>query len=270
MRLRDFLIACLVACFASLFAPLPSAAPQQANDRETYAREYVQFLVTELDQWTKGFPQQFYMALMQPPRDASKLSEGAKAGPGELGDSVKRLTTLKGTKDLLTNTEFRNQVEKTLTAAKQVNLAMASQRFPDPLQSDWDQMRTALNTLAEVYKFDALATLEPPGAGGGGRRGPGGGGAQTPAVAVALPPGAVAGYIVDQRCATRGKGMWTDVACVERCVRDGDKVVLVTEEGKVFQIANQDKISSDTYGQKVIITGKTEGDMITVATLKMS
>ena len=263
MRLRHFLIACLMACFASLFA-------QQDYSRETYAREYVQFLVTELNQWTKGFPQQFYMALMQPPRDAGKLSESAKAGPGDLGDSVKRLTTLKDTKDLLTNSEFRNQVEKTLAAAKEVNQAMASQRFPDPLQSDWDQIRTALNSLAQVYKFDALATLEPPGPGQGGRRGPAGGPQAPAAVAVALPPGAIAGYIVDQRCATRGKGMWTDVACVERCVRDGDKVVLVTEEGKVFQISNQDKISSDTYGQKVIITGKTEGDLITVDTLKMS
>ena len=261
MRLRHFLIGCLVACFASLFA-------QQEYNREAYARDYVQFLVTELDQWTKAFPQQFYMALMQPPRDASKLSESAKAGPGDLGDSVKRLTTFKDAKDILTNSEFRSQVEKTLAAAKQVNQAMASQRFPDPLQSDWDQMRTALNSLAQVYKFEALATLEPPAPGGGGRRGPGG--AQTAAVAVALPPGAIAGYIVDQRCATRGKGMWTDAACVERCVRDGDKVVLVTEEGKVFQISNQDKISSDTYGQKVIITGKTEGDLITVDTLKMS
>ena len=64
--------------------------------------------------------------------------------------------------------------------------------------------------------------------------------------------------------------MWTNVDCVERCVRDGDKVVLVTEEGKVFQISNLDKITSDTYGQKVVITGKTEGEIITVETVKTS
>jgi hypothetical protein len=80
----------------------------------------------------------------------------------------------------------------------------------------------------------------------------------------------VAGYIVDQRCATQGKRMWTDVGCVERCVRDGDKVVLVTEEGKVFQISNQDKVTSETYGQKVVITGKTEGEIITIESLKTS
>ena len=263
MRFHRFAIVCLVLCFVGLFA-VPSAAPQEKYDRDAYAREYVQFLVTELDQWTKGFPRQFYSALLQPPRDSSKLSESAKAGPGDLGDSVKQLASLGTGKDLLTNGDFRNQVDKTLAAAKQVNLAMASQRFPDPLQSDWEQIRTALNSLAEIYKFETLAVLDPPAAPGRGGRG------GAPAAVAALPPGAVAGYIVDQRCSAQGKGMWANAACVERCVRDGDKVVLVTEEGKVFQIANQDKITSDSYGQKVIITGKTEGEIITIDTLKTS
>ncbi len=264
MRLHRFAIVCLVLCFIGLFA-VPSAAPQEKYDRDAYAREYVQFLVQELDQWTKGFPRQFYSALLQPPRDSSKLSESAKAGPSDLGDSVKQLASLRSAKDLLTNGDFRTQVDKTLAAAKQVNLAMASQRFPDPLQSDWEQIRTALNSLAEIYKIETLAVLEPPAAPGRGGRG----GAQA-AVAVALPPGAVAGYIVDQKCSAQGKGMWTNVSCIERCVRDGDKLVLVTEEGKVFQIANQEKITSDSYGQKVIVTGKTEGEIITVETLKTS
>jgi hypothetical protein len=265
MRLSHIAGACLVLGFASLFALLLTAAPQEKYDRDTYAREYVQFLVQELDQWTKEFPRQFYSALIQPPRDSSKLSESAKSGPGDFGDAVKLLASMSGSKDLLTNADFRNQVDKTLAAAKQANLAMASQRFPDPLQSDWDQIRTALNSLAEIYKLDTVAVLEPPSPARGGR------GGQAPAlVAAALPPGAVAGYIVDQQCAAKGKGMWTNAACVERCVRDGDKVVLVTEEGKVFQIANQDKITSESYGQKVIVTGKTEGEIITVETLKTS
>jgi hypothetical protein len=264
MHLRRLAITCLVLCFIGLFA-VPSAAPQEKYDRDAYAREYVQFLVQEVDQWTKSFPRQFYSALLQPPRDSSKLSESAKAGPSDLGDSVKQLASLSKSKDILTNGDFRSQVDKTLTAAKQVNLAMASQRFPDPLQSDWEQIRTALNSLAEIYKVDTLATLEPPAAPGRGGRG-----GAAAAVAAALPPGAVAGYIVDQRCSAQGKGMWTNVACIERCIRDGDKLVLVTEEGKVFQIANQDKITSDSYGQKVIVTGKTEGEILTVETLKTS
>jgi hypothetical protein len=267
MRLRRVVTVFLMLCFVCLFAPLPSAAPQEKYDGDTYARDYVHFLVQELDQWTKGFPRQFYSALMQPPRDSSKLSESAKTGPSDLGDSVKQLASLSTAKDILTNADFRTQVDKTLAAGQQVNLAMASQRFPDPLQSDWEQIRTALNRLAEIYKVDTLAVLEPPGGPGRGGRGGQQAAAAVPAV---LPPGAVAGYIVDQRCAAQGKRMWTDVSCVERCIRDGDKVVLVTEEGKVFQISNQDKITSDTYGQKVIITGKTEGEIVTIESLKVA
>ena len=268
MRFRHFAGAGLALSFAFLFALLPSASPQEKYDRDAYARDYVKFLVQEIDQWTKDFPRQFYSALLQPPRDSSKLSESAKAGPGDFGDAVKRLASLSGSKDLLTNTDFRGQVDKTLAAAKQANVAMASQRFPDPLQTDWDQIRVALNSLAEIYKLETVAALDPPGGPGRGGRG-----AQPPAaatVAVALPPGAVAGYIVDQKCSVQGKGMWVNAACVERCVRDGDPVVLVTEEGKVFKIANQDKVTSETYGQKVIVTGKTEGEIITIETLKTS
>ena len=266
MRLRHFAIAGLGVCFAYLCGSGITAAPQEKYDRDTYAREYVQFLVQELDQWTKEFPRQFYSALLQPPRDSSKLSESAKAGPGDLGDAVKQLAALSRAKDILTNDNFRTQVDKTLAAAKQANQAMASQRFPDPLTSDWEQIRTAMNRLAEIYKFDMLATLEPPGAP------PRGAAAQQAAAKVEapLPPGAVAGYIVDQKCAAQGKGMWTNVTCVERCIRDGDKIVLVTEEGKVYQISNQDKITSETYGQKVIVTGKTAGEVITVESVKTS
>src|SRR5712692_5613598 len=247
-------------CAAFLLALLVSAAPQDGVNRDAYARDHVKFLVLQLDQWSKEFPQQFYKSLMQPPVDASKLSEAAKASAGELGDGLKRLAVLSGAKDPLTNADFRTQLEKALASSKELNQAMASQRFPAVLQSDWDQMRSTLNNLARVYKMETIAVLEAPAA-GGGRGGRGGRGA--PAVV----PGGIAGYIVDVSCAKRGKGMWTNAECVARCLRDGDKIVLVTEEGKIYQIANQDKITADTYGQRVIVGGKTEGDIITVDSL---
>ena len=86
MLLRRFPIAAAAVCCAFLFALLVSAAPQ-AVDRETYARDYVQFLVLQLDQWSKEFPQQFYLSMMRPPVDATKLSEGAKNGAGGAFDA---------------------------------------------------------------------------------------------------------------------------------------------------------------------------------------
>jgi hypothetical protein len=243
-------------CLTFLAVCLASAAPQEGYDRDAYAREYVQFLVLQLKQWSNEFPQHFYLATMQPPVDAGKLSTEAKAAAGELGDSLERLASLSSAKDLMTNAEFRSQLEKSLAAAKDLNQGMASQRFPATLQRDWGQIRSTLNNLARVYKLETLAALEPPGGGRGGRG----------VARAAVPPagGGLVGYIVDNRCATRGKGMWANAECVKTCVRDGDKIVLVTEEGKVYQIFNQDKITEDSYGQVVTLVGKTDGDTITV------
>jgi hypothetical protein len=259
---RQVPMVCLVS--AALLLTVPSVAQQEGVDREAYARERVQFLVLQLDQWSKDFPHQFYASLMK--MDASKLSEGTKAGADDLGASVKQLYSLSNAKDVLKSDQFKGQLDKTIAAAKQVNQAMSAQRFPDPLQTDWEQMRTNLNSLASIYKVETLAILEPPAA-GGGRGGRGGKGGETVAKTVA--PGAgVTGYIVDQSCALKGKGMWINATCIERCVRDGDSVVIVTEEGKVFRISNPDKITSDTYGQKVTLLGKTEADVIVVSGLQ--
>ncbi|PYT12196.1 MAG: hypothetical protein DMG59_24085, partial [Acidobacteria bacterium] len=94
MRSRYVLLEWLVVCFALLAAPLRGAAPQEGHDREAYAREYVQFLVLQLDQWSKGLPRDYNMALMRPPVDAGKLSESAKAGADDLSNSIKHLASL--------------------------------------------------------------------------------------------------------------------------------------------------------------------------------
>ena len=75
------------------------------------------------------------------------------------------------------------------------------------------------------------------------------------------------GYIVDKGCSTK-KEMWTNTACVERCAGRGDKLVFVTEEGKVYQVADQDKVKPHG-GHKVTISGTMDGDTIKVDSVKM-
>jgi hypothetical protein len=250
----DFAARAVVVCGLSVL----TIHAQTNYDREKSTQDYIQFLVLELDQWTASFPHDYTAALLRPPIDAAKLPESARSGATDLRDSITKLETLSRAKDLLTSAEFRAELAKALTAATQVNQAMGSQRFPSALYSDWDQVRANLNNLARIYKVETLAVLEPPSAGRGGR------GAKEVAAA-----GGLSGYIVDQQCATRGKAMWVNADCVARCIREGDKVVLVTEEGKVYQIANPDKIETDTYGQKVTIVGKTNGDTVTVDSLRI-
>ncbi len=243
-------------CAAAILSP---AAPQAASDADVRAREYVQFLVQQLDQWTRDLPQAYNLAMVRPPVDVSALSEPEKAGAGNLRESVQRLTALSQSKDLPVNPAFRAQLEETVRAATPLNAALGKQRFPEGIETDWAQIRTTLNSLAAIYKYSELAVLEAPGSGSG----------RSKQAVVAIPAGAVTGYVVDQRCAATGKSMWSNAACVQKCVRDGDKVVFVTEQGKVFQFASPEKIDAESYGQKVAVTGKTDGDTITVASLRI-
>ena len=254
MRLRYWSM-CAALCAATVLSP---AAPQAASDGEMRAREYIQFLVQQLDQWTRDLPQAYNLAMVRPPVDVSALSEPEKAGAGNLRESVQRLTALSQVNDLPVNPAFRAQLEKTVQTAAPVNAALGKQRFPESIENDWGQIRTTLNSLAAIYKYPELAVLEVPGPASARSKQP-----------VAIPAGAVVGYVVDQRCASIGKSMWTNVACVQKCVRDGDKVVFVTEQGKVFQFASPEKIDADSYGQKAAVVGKTDGDTITVATLQI-
>ncbi len=74
------------------------------------------------------------------------------------------------------------------------------------------------------------------------------------------------GYIIDKNCSTN-KAMLGNEACAKRCIGRGAPAVLATEDGKVYQIKEQDKVK-DEAGKKVTITGKMDGDTISVESLK--
>ena len=74
------------------------------------------------------------------------------------------------------------------------------------------------------------------------------------------------GYIIDEKCSTNPK-MKGDVACATKCIKGGSPAVLLTDEGKVYKIADQAKVTP-MAGKQVTITGKADGDTITVASVK--
>ncbi len=85
--------------------------------------------------------------------------------------------------------------------------------------------------------------------------------------AISALAGQYTGYIVDSNCASK-KAMWTNQQCTEGCLRHGAKLVLATEDGKVYQIADQSKVKSH-IAQKVTIDGTLNGDTISVQSVKM-
>lgn len=74
------------------------------------------------------------------------------------------------------------------------------------------------------------------------------------------------GVVMDQKCSGVA-AMKADSACIEKCIKGGSPAVLVAPDGKVYKIANQDKIVSSA-GKTVSVDGKLDKDTITVASVK--
>ena len=74
------------------------------------------------------------------------------------------------------------------------------------------------------------------------------------------------GYIVDQNCASK-KEMLGNEQCAQSCIKRGSPAVLVTDDGKVYKIADQDKVK-DSAGKKVTLTGTMKGEAISVDSVK--
>src|SRR5262249_12838180 len=71
----------------------------------------------------------------------------------------------------------------------------------------------------------------------------------------------VTGTIIDEKCSTKA-AMKGDAACAEKCIKGGSPAVLLTDDGKVYKISEQDKITKHA-GHKVTVTGKVDGMTIT-------
>jgi hypothetical protein len=74
------------------------------------------------------------------------------------------------------------------------------------------------------------------------------------------------GFVEDQACAGKPE-MKDDAACAQKCIKGGSPAVLVTPDGKIYKISNQDKIVASA-GQNVTVTGKLKGDTLTVDAVK--
>ena len=72
----------------------------------------------------------------------------------------------------------------------------------------------------------------------------------------------VTGYVIDKNCSTK-KEMMGDEACAKRCIGRGSPAVIATEDGKIYSVSNQDKVKA-LAGKKVTVSGKVEGETITV------
>ena len=75
------------------------------------------------------------------------------------------------------------------------------------------------------------------------------------------------GFVEDANCASK-PAMKNNAQCAEKCIKGGSAAVLVTPEGTVYKIANQDKIVAHA-GHNVTVTGDEKDGTITVSDVKM-
>lgn len=77
------------------------------------------------------------------------------------------------------------------------------------------------------------------------------------------------GTISDAKCgAAHASGDAKAMKCVAACVKGGQKAVFVTSDGKVLQIADQEKVATH-LGHKVTISGKVDGDTVSIDKVTM-
>ena len=79
------------------------------------------------------------------------------------------------------------------------------------------------------------------------------------------------GYIVDSNCAAKqGAKAASDghVNCATKCIKGGAAAVLMTSDGTIYKIQNQDAVV-DHAGHKVTITGKMTDGQIHADNVKM-
>ncbi len=72
----------------------------------------------------------------------------------------------------------------------------------------------------------------------------------------------VTGYVTDAKCANGGKAGEAHAKCAAGCIKGGEAAVVVTADGKIYEVAQQDKVTGHA-GAKVTVTGKVEGTKIT-------
>lgn len=92
----------------------------------------------------------------------------------------------------------------------------------------------------------------------------------------ALAADTIKGRISDSMCNAKhadgehGTKKMTDKQCVDACKEHGAKYVLVGDDDKIYQIANQNFAGLKTHsGHDVTITGTTKDDTVTITKIEM-
>lgn len=154
-----------VVCLAIVSLAIPEEANAQLRNQTRYTRSTVNGIINRLENSSDRFRRDFDRAM-----DNSSLN-GTNAEDrynGYVRDYENQLDQLRRSFDRTDSWwTVRNEVEAVIRDANPVNNMMNSLPFRRTLESQWNRMRTDINSLADTYDL--------PGLNGGGWNGGGGG-----------------------------------------------------------------------------------------------
>ena len=152
--LRAGWIVCGMAfCLAGI---APRAGAQDANRDAVYTKTDVGDVVERVARRAGPFKEDFDKAVEHSIPDSSRMEAKAKHRADDLHDDAKKLKDVFGDKKDKNNPKVRDQVDRTLSAASDVNRIMVEFRFTEKLQREWELLKSDLNGLAAVYNLPPM------------------------------------------------------------------------------------------------------------------
>jgi hypothetical protein len=129
---------------------------QDANRDTVSTVSDARTIVRKLADRTGDFKNAFNSAVEHSMMDGTKIEDRAKRRADDLHDSAKKLQDVFSDKKDNNDPKVREQVDKTLAAAADVNRVMSQHRFTDKVQHEWELLRLDLNALAQIYSLSPI------------------------------------------------------------------------------------------------------------------
>lgn len=151
MKSRLLTLTCVL-----LTAGVACAFAQDANRETVTTVTDARNIVRKLADRTGDFKEAFDHAIEHSLMDGSRLEDKAKHRADDLHDAAKKLQDVFNDKKDKNDPKVRDQVDKTIAAAADVNHVMVDHRFTDKLQRQWELLRVDLNALAAIYSLSPI------------------------------------------------------------------------------------------------------------------
>jgi hypothetical protein len=137
------------------FTPLPA---QDANRAVVESRKNISAIVERLARESGDFQDAFDSAVSHSTAAGISIEVNAKHRADDLHEEAKCLADIFHSELDKNNPAVRDQADKTLAAASELNRVMLSHHFTDKLQRDWVLLCLDFNALAEVYDLAPLGS----------------------------------------------------------------------------------------------------------------